>query len=657
MHGANAVASNAAPQLFLPVSSTTVQALIARHPDPAELLKRLSGPERCALFIVQQVAELNSHTRSAAVVESLLSELISTTKDADPQNFASELLTHLDPAKLKTGQDLCGELGIVLLTDEEIGRRDFLTATREWDTGYAARRERERLDYEAHFTISGVPASSSLTHEQYRVPQTLLGTLDDHLHVQGYAGTGKTHLIRIAVDTLLAQGVPAWRILVLTYTWGQREAIRKHLPTDVACRTVNHVVKDILPNTLLDPTVTHLRKRSAATDTISDERVAQHYGLVEVGDLSAIQLARLAKLTLSRFCVSDDPVIEQKHLPAGYGPSLLRGNDPTYTERAEVIVKTAKALWGDTQLPSSPDFQPPVHGLHQVKFCSLHGLGLPGRYSYVIADESHDLSPAVLQLLNNSSLPGLTFGDNYQNLAARPGFRPSGIRTRHLVSSYRAGAMLEQVVNPLLQVHPIEPRELFTGSRDIPTVIEYYDKPFIPTRATVIVVADNWGLWSWAQRLASNGVAFTLYDSERDLNRFVLNAIDLYHHNIRARHRDIHNFASWEVLDKALRGRSNFQSMSEALQRGYEIKHWNSTFAALQSGRGAVYFLGTVGAVKNMDFDEVLLSPDTVELLWQSEGAKLAAAESALYTAATRVKRRLFVPHSLRDWFEQRDLM
>jgi hypothetical protein len=59
---------------------------------------------------------------------------------------------------------------------------------------------------------------------------------------------------------------------------------------------------------------------------------------------------------------------------------------------------------------------------------------------------------------------------------------------------------------------------------------------------------------------------------------------------------------------------------------------------------------------KNREFDVVMLTPDTIDMVRNAENiakARMGYASAALYIGATRVRHRLIAPESLRNWIEE----
>ena len=639
-------------QLYLPVSEATVRTVIERDPDIRPVLADRSLPELCSVFIIQHILDKREQLHPVSAIERLLADLIDDAKAVPVEGFLETMLTKLDPARLVAGLTKIGaEPSIALLSEAEIAQRHYLTAEKGWDFDYARRRHEAWQSERARYDLPGV--RRILDDQQFRPAQILNAELDENLHVQGYAGTGKSTLIGELIALLLAHGVPPSQILVLTKTSLQQQAFTRDraAPSGVTRITVGELAAQIMPKNLLDPTLQRLRHRSRLGHKLLPEQVAAYFGLAEIGQLTAVWLARAAIQTVSRYCFSDQEIVNDTHLPAWFRRWRESPRSPTGAMQTATVITTAEALWREILTPS-PGFDPPVWVDHQIKYCALHGITLPSSFTHVIADESHDLSPAVRKILDSSPQACLTLADEYQNLSGSVPARKEH-RSRELTLSHRAGQPLEQIVNPILSVHRIKPKALFVGNTQIPTEVRYYKVASLPEEPATIVVSNNWSMWAWLRHMDEKGVDFSLLGHDRDLDRFVVDCIELFHRGIRPRHWELRNYTTWDRVAYNQQDNRAFQRIQESLEQGYEQSDWRNTFARVKCGGANVYSIGTVESVKNADYETVMLSPETIEGLRTTDRDALAAAESAIYTAITRVKHKLIVPEDLRNWIEE----
>ena len=220
-----------------------------------------------------------------------------------------------------------------------------------------------------------------------------------------------------------------------------------------------------------------------------------------------------------------------------------------------------------------------------------------------------------------------------------------------MTHSVRSGAHLEDVVNSIIAIHPGDTKFPFHGNPLSKTEISYYDKAEVPDQPTVILVSDMWGLFEWAQRLASKQT-FQLLSDPRDLRVFVTDLVELYQYHVRPRHRDLFRFASWDALAAHHHNRGGFERIDALLRKGFGIKDWDRTSAKSSEKSTSGYALGLISDVRNREFGSVMLTPDVLD--WARDAGNKARAEStsALYVAVTRAQRRLLVPQRFRNWIQ-----
>jgi hypothetical protein len=641
-----------------------VNSVVDAYPDINECLRSLSGAELAALCILLNCSDLLEKKQTIPVIERLLAKLIALSlEDAETDNqhrLVDEVVRLIDPDDLRAGLSLITDMSIDLLDGKEVEARKYLQPDGSWDFNFTVDRNQQTTPIyseDHHYQIPGLPGNTILSSEQFRVPQTLYAQIDEHLHIQGYAGTGKSHLINVIIDLLISRGIKLKSILILALTWEQLQALMVKVPGSITGLTYNGLIDRVIPKGLLDKTCKRLRNRSKKTEQLLNEDIESVFCLAGIGKAPASSIAQASKEALRVYCDSDDDTVLSKHLPKWFkGQITMQKTKAESAALEDVAINTAKHLWQETLNPSRKDFQPPVRGYHQIKCAALHGLTIPKYYSHVIIDESHDLSQAMLQVLDNSLSTYITLGDDYQNLSGRPAYRSKKTREKNIVQSYRAGRQLDCIVNAIIEKHPVEPKELFIGGDNIKTTVDYYRKPTIPEKPAAILVSDYWAAWEWAQRLSKERIHFTLHGSLADLHVFVQDCIEFRANGTRPRHGKLFGYRSWDKLVEDLAYNRGFNGIHKLLQQGYTPEDWEVTWRWIQFSSSDGYALSMLENAKNREFDVVMLTPDTIDMIWKAENVgkdSMGFASAALYIGATRVRHRLIAPESLRNWIEE----
>lgn len=310
-------------------------------------------------------------------------------------------------------------------------------------------------------------------------------------------------------------------------------------------------------------------------------------------------------------------------------------------------------LWKEILNPTSKDFKPPISVNHRIKWGALNGWQIPNRYTHILIDECHNLTKPMLQILDCSHQAIISLGDEYQNLQGRSQQRSDIIRHREIIHSVRSGDAIENIINPIIATHPGKTKARFYGNPLNKLVITYYDKPQVPDKAVAILVSSMWGLFEWAQRLASKSLNLNLLTNIKNLNMFVSDCIELYRNNIQPRHGELFRFKNWDDLAKQYQNNQSFQKIDQMLGQGYQHKDWGKTLAKFTENNSDTYLLGRIEDVRNHEFSVVMVIPEVVSPVWQITPENTGAINSAIYVAVTRAKQQLILPEELRNWTEE----
>jgi len=630
--------------LYLPISIEMLDAVLDDDEPLEHALSNLQIPQIACLIVIQCLHTIAG--KRAPTPERMLAETIEIgnrrAQQGGPHAFAAEALRVLDREKIRAGLDLLPDFKILLLSEDDVAFRSYLTADRNWDSAFC---QRHRAQLLRTYQRVDLPTGGRriLTLEQSQIFLEIKNHVDDHLHVQGYAGTGKSFLIKSLLmllqekhaDTLALAEHQRQLDALLAGTQG----IERMNP-----RTFGALVLEMIPPDLTDPVSLRMRRTNYPPEPTPDEELVRHLGIHPSGAFTALEVVKAVRETVSVFCYSDDEEIGYIHLPRDH----MMFDDMT----RQVVLHHATELWKAILLPPSRDFQPRVRDHHRVKWAALKGLIVPARYTHILIDECHDVAKPMLQILDRSPQPAFSLGDEYQNLGGEAHRRSVPLRHRAVTNSVRAGNHIEDVVNSIIAIHPGNTKLEFHGNPLTKTEVSYYEKAHIPEQPATILVSDMWGLFEWAQRLAE-GKNFELLSDPRDLKVFVTDLVELYQNDVTPRHRKLFRFKSWRALAEHYHSRRGFERIDATLRRGFGIKDWAKTSTKFAGQSTSGYALGLISDVRNREFESVMLAPDVLD--WARDAGSKARAESvsAVYVAVTRARQRLIVPKRLRSWIEE----
>lgn len=632
--------------LFLPISGPMLDRVLAEPADIENDSSKLDVAQVAALILLQYLPKLKE-TRSVSP-DRILAEAIKSgnaqAKSSGLSAFTAETLRLLDREKIRAGYRLLPDFGISLLDEEAIERRSYLTFEGEWDSTF---RDRHRARLAQALQTIQLPAGESgvLTLEQSRIFREVKTQADDHIHVQGYAGTGKSYLIKSLLTMLQPTGA---KVLVLAERQRQLDAllVGTEQMEHVYPRRYGKLVSEMVPSDLTDPVNRRMARTNYSLITIPDDQVVRHLGIQSGSGFLSREIVKAVRSTVAAFCYTGDRAIDANHIPDWCASSF-----DAMTK--QIVLHHATELWKAILSPPSREFQPPVRDYHRVKWAALKGWRIPTQYTHVLIDECHDLAKPMLQILDCSPQAVISLGDEYQNLQGRPQQRSNVIRQRAVTQSVRSGHMIENIVNPIITTHPGKMKLPFRGNPMSRTEITYYDKAQVPDKPAAILVSDTWGLFEWAQRLAASNVDLTLLSSRNNLDIFVKDCIELHRHGTRPRHGELFRFGSWDALANRYHDNGGFQRIDRMLRSGYSTEDWMKTSNRFVKHGQQGYALGLIEDARNREFDAVMLAPELIDHVWNAERGALAVAGSAVYVAVTRARHKLMVPERLRNWIEE----
>ena len=224
-------------------------------------------------------------------------------------------------------------------------------------------------------------------------------------------------------------------------------------------KTFSGLAYEIIPQDLTNHTNWNMRKTRARSSraNMPDDEVIKYFEIKHSGKCSPYDIVKAIHSTLKGFCYSGENSLQLNHIPNWCIYSL----DET---TKQIVLYYAEELWKETLNPTSKDFKPPIRGYHLIKWAALNGWQIPGKYTHILIDECHDLAKPMLQILDCSSQSVISLGDEYQNLQGKSQQRSNIIRYREVTQSVRSGRLVENIVNPIIAIHPGKTKAHFHGN-------------------------------------------------------------------------------------------------------------------------------------------------------------------------------------------------
>lgn len=631
--------------IFLPLYRTVAQSL--SEGELPDFFSSATVAQLAAVLFVQNAAQLGDKKVVSAELERQLAQLIRIGNQANqtmPLAFQKLVGERFSPALFSAGLAQLGQLEISLLDDEHpVEAQRYLDDDGEWLFSFSS-------DYQAQVRplqkvyLADYGRAVSATDPQERALREFLSAADESFNLQGYAGSGKTHLIQRFTELLEPS-----RTLLLAQTYGQLQALQNRAGGHFPALTFAQAAGQVLDSNLLSNSWRLKDKaRMQQTYQVSHAQVVRWLNIPAIAHLSAEQVASVCVRTVASFCNMSAVTIDCVHLPAAIAAHLSALD-------LAALLATVQLYWSELIQPSEPAIRLPIRGYHRIKLLSLTDEILDQQYSHIIVDEAHDIPTPMLQILDRSTQAVITLSDELQNLNGLAPRRNGLIRQRSITQSVRLGKQVEEVINPLIQAHPGSVKELFAGRADHCTHLQHYSGWQIPNQGTTVIVADEFDLFAWFQRLTHAGVSFKLARSTfKDFMIFAQDCIELYLHGTRPRHGLIFRYASWQALSAALSSNPSFMAIERMLEKGYSLQDFQNAVDRYMRKGAATLVLARVSDTKNMEFASVYLSRDLLAVPGgQASQDSRARLFSSLYTACTRAQHQLIVPDGFSDWISE----
>ena len=626
--------------LYLRMLQSQAEALRDTKDSIVDLLAQWDVAQIASAVVIQNLPSLNGRPKRDGLIELGLAEMIALgvrlKRKTPPESFASLVFEKFDRDAFEQGLSLMHKVGIRFLDEKALESQEYLTLDGLWNRKFLGLHSKA-IDPLKHEFYSA-KSSFSLTDQQARAFRVLQAEPDESLHIEGRAGTGKTHLI-----TRLIESLHSCKPLLLAFTAVQLHALMERLGavnSSLKGATFGDLAKDLLESY---PGYRKPGKRGLARHQVSPREVASRLGFLAIGKFSPGQVASICAQAVAAFCQTTDREVGIQHIPRRISLGVVDQS---------VLLQYANELWRQTIEPTSPHYDLPVRIYHRIKHMTLFCEPvIGGGYTHIIVDEAHDLPRPLADFLDRCTQPIITLGDAYQKLDGRYFERSGALRKQEINSSVRAGRQIESVINPLIENHPVLHAGVIEGNSSFDTRVIFYDRPEIPKGKVTILVDSEWGLFEWFQRLGHAGARFSLLQGAVSSFRlFITECITLYHKGVRPTHSALYRFASWSALQSEMASNTSFQRIDRMLSQNYQIEDFECSLEKLDLSGEAPLKLGRVMDARNSEIDSVMLAPDLLGDIVSGDRVAASVAFSALYTGGTRAKYRLIVPGYLRDW-------
>jgi hypothetical protein len=469
--------------------------------------------------------------------------------------------------------------------------------------------------------------------DQGVVAQVIAAGRDEHIVVNAYAGTGKTHLLHTLADKLGA-GVTylapskAHLFGFKAHSAGSGAKVRQITLWELA-----HAVSS-----------THSRalkkgyELRCGASLLTPDQQASIAGIEAIGDAGRLLVLQRAKSIVNAWCHSDSAAIAERHVRRHVHVALPEV--PRY-------IDAAKRLWKAT-IGTAPKgghaFD--ITLAHLAKWLAQSNARIPRSYGLLLVDEAHDLRGAWRHLLSRYDGGCVLLGDPNQRLKGNP-YQETSAKAVAMYQSVRMGLGAEALVQRTLDMDPTGLiTASFSASRDHVTRQRQYDRRDEIPLGGLRVYGSEWALLEDALQLQEAGAAFRLLPATMDqLERLLREAISLRQGHGAFRGVRYGAQSSWEALATEL-DRQGLQSMLARFERGLSMRELLLIKDAQAEEGARAITLALIEHAKNLESDLVALMDCCFDV---QLGHRNYMPSRAAYLAFTRARHEVWLPGDSMD--------
>lgn len=629
--------------VFLPVTDEVCASLLL--PGGATALDALTDPELAAVLVIQNLEQAPQADQNAAAAEKVLAKLIGWAVDSRRSTGAgllAEARRLFDQRKLYFGVQAIKAMNLRFLLADEVAARNYLLPDDKWDHAYKVRHHAGNNPFSQQM-VTPKHRERWLSAAQDKLVRTFRANLDEDLHVQGYAGIGKSHLLVALLEHLRPE-----RTLLLAHTDAKLDNLRQRMKGVIekkAGRTFQQFAQSLL-----------LGRRPQFANTparvASKQAVAQELNIFGFRHHDGQATLDVCLQVIERYCRSREHSFSTNHLP--------HFTQPLSRPDASVLLEYSSRLWGYLELNPAWGSQTGFDALLLLKRASLADCRVPPRYTHVLIDESQDIPAPLLQIIERGRQVLITLGDEYQQASGVVVKRKREVRQSDISFSVRSGRAVERLVNPLISRHSQKSKIPFEGARDADVAIEEYPTGFVPPEGCVVLTASRWDTMRWAIELHKANCAFGFADkvAQEDFKQFMGSAIALFkpdfystEYSEKGAHPYFSDMPDWQAVCDANQFDESFHWVRAELEKGFKVADLTRLNRML-GHPGKRCLLMPAEDAGGMEFDEVLLTPALLTTWKFKDAYEFDQRICAVYIAISRAKVKLYVPFDVVEWVD-----
>ncbi|MEJ5057929.1 MULTISPECIES: hypothetical protein [unclassified Pseudomonas] len=629
--------------VFLPIADETCAGLLLA--DGAKALGVLTDPELAAMLVLQNLAQAAEKDLNAGAAERVLAKLIAWAVDSRESaavGLLSEAERLFDPRKLYFGLNAIKRLNVRFLLADEVLARDYLLPDGKWDFDFKIRLHSSNNPFSKQM-VTPRHRERWLSDAQDKLVRTFRANLDEDLHVQGYAGIGKSHLIGALMECLRPGGT-----LVLARTPEKLATLHERM--GIARDRSTGTTFEAFANALLHGP--RPKPVSKPVRGLSKQALSQELNILGFRGHDAERALDACLRVLKSYCQSRDHSLSAKHLP--HFKLALSNLD------AKVLLEYSSRFWSYLETNPAWASRTGFEGLLMIKRASLAGCMVPAHYTHVLIDESQDVPASLLQIIERGRQVLITLGDEYQQASGVIVKRKREVRQSDVSYSVRSGRNVERLVNPLICLHSEKSKVPFEGARNADVSIEHYPQGFVPPEGCVVLTASRWDTMKWVIQMHDASCAFSFPNkaAQQDLELFMTTAIELFkpqYYSVECSAEGVHTYfsemADWQQVRDANQFDESFLWVESELEKGFKIADVTRLNRMIGSpGKSCMLMMAEDAG--GMEFDRVLLTPELLTNVKFKDAYEFDQRICVVYIAISRARQQLYLPYDVVDWID-----
>lgn len=469
-----------------------------------------------------------------------------------------------------------------------------------------------------------VERSGLFTADQARVLRAIAANPDELIDLEGYAGTGKGHLVLALLDARPG------RYTYVAPSRGQVDAFRPRVPADAATRLLtqiefaNAIVQHAARTGQLAGFVPTYRQ-----STLALRDIVARIGLRGIGQRTPEQVLMTAFEGINRWCASAAPSLQARHFQRSLPWAMVD---------AVPYIAAAEHVW---RCMFDPVMQKggclSLNVGHIGKWLWLRGIDLPVALGMVLVDEAHDLSPAWKQLLSRHAPGVVSLGDPHQRLVGRAS-RWSSAKVLEMHQSVRQGSQVDGLVNQSLALDGAAgASERFSGAHDRATGVRHYAAWAQVPVGGMRLYGSVWRLLREATQLVARGAQVHVHPASlRVLQKDAQGPINAWRSV-----REGGPTRRWDAFVAACAQRGQ-PEVAVMFSDGFDAAALERLFARLVPLEACTVMLCLAQHAKNLQADTVAMSECCFST--GQDARLLHNPVRAAYLAMTRARHQLWVP-------------